>query len=66
VDDFTRGLADERDPKASRNADQLRSARKHMEHRAVQQHEQRRFEDDVREELRDSRARTIRGGRKNR
>ena len=53
------GAADGNDSRRKRTVEQLRRAREQMERRLVAEHDRRRAEDQIREELRDSRAITI-------
>ena len=52
-------VAADDEARGSRTLDQLRRAREEMDAHRSQQQEQQRAEDEIREELRDSRARTV-------
>ena len=53
------GAADGNDSRRKRTVEQLRRAREQLERRLVAEHDRRRAEHQIREELRDSRAITI-------
>lgn len=54
-------IAQAADLRKPRSAERLREIRQQMDDRSLSEHERRRVEDAVREELRDSRAKTVTG-----